>query len=172
MSLEMADWKPLKKRTKRILIASILIVWAVFALGLIVTFVKVDWPDLLRNYIFPLANIVATPIVFYLGFMKGTSKTVETAYDKITEKAKESPTAKRLLKMFEQSEKLFGDDQAVEQITQFFKEARVLVTSPEAKAFFTNATATLKQFSAPTGEQPLPDFKMPALTTKKKKTAA
>jgi hypothetical protein len=52
-----------------------------------------------------------------------------------------------MIKLMAVSDKVFGDDQAVEQVTEFFKEARALVTSPEAKTFFTNASEVLKDFA-------------------------
>ena len=95
-----------------------------------------------------VVSAIATAIALYIGFTKGTSKTVDIALDKLEKRMKVSPTAKRVMKALEMSEKLFGDDQAVFQITHFFKEATELVSSEEAKNFFKNATEALKEFSS------------------------
>ena len=106
-----------------------------------------DYYTMIKDIILPLVGIFATPIAFYIGFTKGTGKTVDVALDRLNEKLKERPTYKRLVKMMEKSDEIFGDDQALEQITGFFREARALVSSPEAKTFFRNATEVLKDFS-------------------------
>lgn len=82
----------------------------------------------------------------------GTRMTGDTLEKKVKKMVNESPTAQRLLKVMEKSDKLFGDDQAVEQITGFFKEARILVSSPEAKNFFTNAMELMKQLGEKTDD--------------------
>ena len=77
----------------------------------------------------------------------GTRMTGDTLEKKVKKMVNDSPTSQRLLKIMEKSDKLFGDDQAVEQITGFFKEARTLVSSSEAKNFFANVTELMKQLS-------------------------
>jgi hypothetical protein len=57
---------------------------------------------------------------------------------------------KRLMKAMEMSDKLFGDEQAIEQVTKFFKEASELVGSPEARSFFKNVTELMKSLSGET----------------------
>ena len=91
---------------------------------------------------------IPTAIALYVGFTRGTGKTIDIALAKIEARTEGSPTIKRLLKLAEMSEKLFADDQAISQITRFFKEAGDLVSSPEAKNFFKNATEALKEFSS------------------------
>jgi CHASE3 domain sensor protein len=83
----------------------------------------------------------------------GTRMTGDTLEKKVKKMVNDSPTAQRLLKIMEKSDKLFGDDQAIAQITGFFKEARALVSSPEAKNFFTNVTELMKQLGEKTDEQ-------------------
>ncbi|GAI39486.1 unnamed protein product, partial [marine sediment metagenome] len=61
-------------------------------------------------------------------------------------RAEKSPTVEALKKMLATSDKLFGDDQAIEQITRFFKEASDLV--PEVKKLLTS----LKQPAPPMKE--------------------
>ena len=101
-------------------------------------------------------------LAVYLGVLKGTGKTVDIALDRIEKRAKESPTAQRLMKLAEMSDKLFGDDQAVEQMTGFFKSARELAeegkrlaSSPEAKNFFVNLTELMKQLGGEGEKKPL-----------------
>jgi hypothetical protein len=57
---------------------------------------------------------------------------------------------KRLMKAMEMTDKLFGDEQAIEQVTKFFKEASELVGSPEARSFFKNVTELMKSLSGET----------------------
>jgi hypothetical protein len=57
---------------------------------------------------------------------------------------------KRLMKAMEMTDKLFGDEQAIEQVTKFFKEASELVGSSEAKNFFRNVTELMKSLSGET----------------------
>jgi len=116
---------------------------------------------ILKDIVLPLMGILATPIAFYLGFTKGTGKTIDIALEKVEAKMKKSPTAQRLLKVLEMSDKLFGDAQTIEQITGFFKEARELVSGPEAKNFFTNVSELMKQLGEKT--EPEVDIKLPTL---------
>jgi hypothetical protein len=104
-----------------------------------------DSYTILKDIALPIMSILATPISFYLGFTKGTGKTIDIAIDKLEKKLKKSPTAQRILKIMEKSDEIFGDNQAVEQITGFFSEARGLVGSQEAKNFFANMTELMKQ---------------------------
>ena len=106
-------------------------------------------------------GILATPIAFYLGFTKGTGKTIDIALEKVELKMKKSPTAQRLLKLLETSDKLFGDEQAVEQITNFFKEARELVGSTEVKNFFTNLTELMKQLGTEKADDATGEIELP-----------
>jgi len=107
----------------------------------------IDSNQLVNTAIAAVIAAIPTAIALYIGLSRGTGKTIDIALDKLEKRSKESPTIQRLIKMMEMSDKLFGDKQAVEQMTSFFKEARELVTSPEAKAFFKNATEALKEFS-------------------------
>jgi hypothetical protein len=97
-----------------------------------------------------IVSAVSTAIPVYIGVVIGVPKEIDNAFDTITKKLQKSPTAQRMLKLMEMSDKLFGDEQAVEQITGFFKEARALVSSPEAKNFFKNMTELMKSLSGET----------------------
>jgi uncharacterized protein YneF (UPF0154 family) len=97
-----------------------------------------------------------------IGMIIGTRMTGDTLEKKLKKMVKDSPTAQRLLKTIKKLDKLFGDDQAVENITGFFKEARELVGSPEAKNFFTNVTELMKQLSTEKTEEKV-EIKMPTL---------
>lgn len=109
-----------------------------------------------------IVNGVFAAIGLYIGFTKGTAKTVDIALDKIQKRSEKSPTFQRLIKAMEMTDKIFGDEQAVEQFIRFFKGAADLVGSPEAKNFFENATELMKSL----GEPQKVSFKMP----EKKKT--
>jgi hypothetical protein len=98
-----------------------------------------------------ILNGVFAAIGLYLGFTKGTDRTVDKILDKIEERSKKSPTAQRLIKALETSDKLFGDDQAIAQITRFFKAAGDLLQSPEAKNLFKN----LSSYSVPVDAPPI-----------------
>lgn len=89
-------------------------------------------------------------VMLMLGVYLGSRMTGDVFEKKFTKIIDKSPTAQRLIKLLEKSDKLFGDEQAVEQFTRFFKEAADLVSSPEAKNFFKNATEALKEFSSET----------------------
>lgn len=122
----------------------------------------IDTYTILKDIVLPIMSIAATPIAFYLGFTKGTGKTIDIAIEKVEAKVKKSPTAQRLLKLMEKSDELFGDDQAVAQITKFFREATSLVSSPEAKNFFTNMTELMKQLGTEKAEE-IEEIKLPTL---------
>ena len=74
---------------------------------------------------------------------------------------KMSPTAQRLLKLLKTSDKLFDDEQTIEQVTGFFKEARELVSSPEAKNFFTNVTKLMKELGEEKTDETTGEIKLP-----------
>jgi hypothetical protein len=88
-------------------------------------------------------NGVFAAIGLYIGMTKGTSKTVDKILDKIEERSKKSATAQRLIKALEASDKLFGDDQTIAQVTRFFKTAGDFLQSQEARTL-------LKAFTMPT----------------------
>jgi hypothetical protein len=97
-----------------------------------------------------IISAVSTAIPVYIGVVIGVPKEFDNAMDTIEKRIQKSPTAKRATKLLELSDKLFGDKQAVEQITGFFKEARELVSSPEAKNFFANVTVLMKDLGSET----------------------
>ena len=114
--------------------------------------------DIVANIIIPaIVSAVSTAIPIYISIRWGIPKEFEVALNMVEKRISKSPTAKRFLKVMEMSDKLFGDEQAVEQITGFFKEARELVSSPEAKQFFANVTILMKQLS----EEPEVKLKLP-----------
>jgi len=82
-----------------------------------------------------------------IGMIIGTRMTGDTLEKKMNKIIDKSPTGQTVKKILGQVDKLLGDDQAVEQITGFFRDARALVSSPEAKNFFKNAADALKDFS-------------------------
>jgi len=104
--------------------------------------------DVVTNIIIPaIVSAVSTAVPLYIGIKIGIPNEIDAVLNKLQERMSKSPTAKRALKMMALSDKLFGDEQAVEQITGFFKEARTLVSSSEAKNFFANVTELMKQLS-------------------------
>jgi len=84
-----------------------------------------------------------------------TGNVFEKKLNKMIDK---SPTAQRFIKLLEKTDKIFGDEQAVEQVTRFFKEAADLVSSPEAKQFFKNVTDLMKELG---GSEKKVSLKMP-----------
>ena len=85
-------------------------------------------------------NAICAAIGLYIGFTRGSAKTVDIIIEKLQKRLEKSPAAQRLMKAIETTDKLFGDDQAVEQVTRFFREASNLLSSPEAKNFIANLT--------------------------------
>ncbi len=88
-------------------------------------------------------NAICAAIGLYIGFTRGSAKTVDIIIEKLQKRLEKSPAAQRLMKAIETTDKLFGDDQAVEQVTRFFREASNLLSSPEAKNFIANLTALM-----------------------------
>ena len=84
-----------------------------------------------------------------VGMIIGTRMTGNIFEKKLNKMINKSATAQRFMKLLEKADKIFGDDQAVEQVTRFFKEATDLVSSPEAKNFFKNVTEIMKGLSGP-----------------------
>lgn len=97
--------------------------------------------------ILSLVTSILSPIALYFAFKKGAEETIDIAIKKVEEKTKTSPTAQRVADLLAATDKIFGDDQLVQSITRFFKEAGDLVSSPEAKNFFKNTTQLLKEFT-------------------------
>lgn len=110
-----------------------------------------------------IVSAVSTAIPIYISIKWGIPKEFEVALNMVEKRVSRSPTAKRLFKVMKMSDKLFGDEQAVEQITGFFKEARELVSSPEAKNFFANVTELMKDL----GSEKKVELKMPKKEVKK-----
>lgn len=96
-----------------------------------------------------ILNGVITATAIYIGFRKGTEKTVDVIIEKLRKQLGGSPTAQRLIKAIETSDKLFGDDQAIEQITRFFKSGAELLSSQEARNFFKNLSALISPANPP-----------------------
>lgn len=94
-----------------------------------------------------ILNCISLAIGAYIGMSMGSKRTVSIALDEIEKRSKKSPTAQRALKAMEMLDKVFGDDQAIEQVTRFFREAGDLVSSPEAKNFFKNITGIMRGLS-------------------------
>ena len=92
-----------------------------------------------------------------IGMYLGTRFTGDVFERKLNKMIEKSATAQRLTKLLEMSDKLFGDEQAIEQFTRFFKEAADLVSSPEAKNFFANVTELMKDL----GGEPEVKLKLP-----------
>lgn len=111
--------------------------------------------ELIWEVIKILAGPILTAIALYFGMIRGTGKTVDVALVKIEKRMKESPTAQRLSKSLELVDKLFGDDEAVENIKGLIKDARELVGSPEAKNFFKNVTMLIEQLGGEPEKKPL-----------------
>ena len=92
-----------------------------------------------------------------IGMYLGTRFTGDVFERKLNKMIEKSATAQRFTKLLEMSDKLFESEQAVEQVTGFFKEARELVSSPEAKAFFKNVTELMRDL----GSKPEVKIKLP-----------
>ena len=92
-----------------------------------------------------------------IGMYLGTRFTGDVFEKKVRSIIDKSPTAQKLAVLLEKTDKILGDEQAVEQFTRFFKEAADLVSSKEAKNFFKNVTELMKDL----GSEPEVKLKLP-----------
>ena len=90
---------------------------------------------------------VFNAIAFMVGMRLGTKASANEAEKRVMKMLNKSSTVTRLTKLLEKSDELFGDDQLVEQVTKFFKEASDLVSSNEARNFFKNVSTALIELS-------------------------
>lgn len=111
-----------------------------------------------------IVSAVANGVMIYIGFSRGSAKTVDLAIEKLEKRAQKSPTAQRLQKIMEASDRLFGDDKAVEQMSKFMKEGTELMSdlnrlakSPEAKEILVITAAFLNRLLNPPEPQDNPD---------------
>jgi len=110
-----------------------------------------------------LVAAILNGVSLAVGMIIGTRMTGDVFEKKFKNIVDKSPTAKRIMKLLEKVDVLFGDEQAVEQFTRFFREAADLVGSEEAKSFFKNVTELMKDLSEPQKV----GFKMPKREGKK-----
>jgi len=154
----------LKRKTWLIVIVIIVVSTA---LSVFVSSYSTSKIDPMTQIVLPaIVSAVSTAVPLYIGIVLGIPKEIDVVMDSLEARLSKSPTAQRAKRFLELSDKMFGDDQAIAQVTSFFREARELVSSPEAKNFFKNATELMKQFTskeAPT--QPLITMPMKPKTT-------
>lgn len=103
-----------------------------------------------------------------IGMIIGTRMTGDVFEKKIMKIMKKSPTVKSLAKFVKKADKMFEEGKAealIEKVTKFFDDASELVSSPEAKNFFKNVTAVMKDLS---GEEL--DIKLPKKPEKPEKS--
>lgn len=89
-------------------------------------------------------------ISLLVGLYIGTRKSAKEVRKEIEDMIKTSETAQAI-------GKIVTDQKLIDEATKFFKEARELVSSPEAKNFFKNVTEVLKELSG----EPKVKIKMP-----------
>lgn len=111
-----------------------------------------------------IVSAVANGVMIYVGFSRGSAKTIDLTIEKMEQRARESPTAQRLLKIMEASDRLFGDDEAVGQMSKFFKEGTELMSdlnrlakSSEAKEVLVITAAFLNHLLNPPEPQDNPE---------------
>ena len=96
----------------------------------------VELDQLLLVLFSAVVNGVVIAVAMYIGFRKGLEKAVDIIVERMRKRVEESPTASKVVKAIEASDRLFGDGQVVEQMTRFFKSAADLLSSQEARRFF------------------------------------
>ncbi len=90
------------------------------------------------NLLLPyLLNAITLIVGLYLG-SRVTSKNIIKEVDEWMERSE----------FFQELKKMAKEQELIPKATEFFEEATKLVTSPEAKNFFGNATKVLKEFSS------------------------
>lgn len=100
-----------------------------------------------------LLNAVLSGLMLAIGMIVGTRMSAKNMRKEMEDWMKQS-------EMFQYLKKFITDQTLIERATTFFDEATKLVSSPEAKSFFANATKALKEFSgAPEVEVKLPEKK-------------
>lgn len=87
-------------------------------------------------------------ISLMFGLIIGTRLTGNTLEKMIRKVMKDSKTLQKVEGVLVKLDKILGDENVINEVTKFFKEASKLVTSPEAKQFFKNAAELMKEFSS------------------------
>ena len=97
-----------------------------------------------------LVNLISAAIsgsFLMIGIYFGERLTSRAIPKIMTETISKAPMVAKLSEMMEAINSILGNKEKMEKVIGFFEEARNLMTSPEAKNFFINATVALKQFT-------------------------
>jgi len=86
--------------------------------------------------------------MLFIGIYLGSKMSARTIKKELLATADESETVQKLKKMLNDPEFEGNLSKLLNNAAGFFEEAKVLVSSPEAKNFFKNASALVEQFSS------------------------
>ncbi|GAH06735.1 unnamed protein product [marine sediment metagenome] len=95
-----------------------------------------------------LLNYLLQGVFLIVGIYIGERVTMRGLEKRLTRMFNKSKTGQRLLTLINNPSLEKDLNALLKNAAGFFEEARVLVSSPEAKNFFENATELLKQFSS------------------------
>jgi len=121
-----------------------------------------------EQIIIMIVSAILNGTMLALGMVLGTRLTARTMRKEVDDVIEKSPTLKVLTTFLKNANKMFEEDKVNEligKVTKFFDDAGELVSSPDAKNFFKNATVALKDFSS----EPEVKLKLPEKTKKKVK---
>jgi len=82
------------------------------------------------------------------GLYLGMNLSIDRLISKMDKRLRASPITQRIEQLLIATEKVTGNDQAIEQITNFFKEARELTKSQEVKNLLITVTDLIKELSS------------------------
>lgn len=83
-----------------------------------------------------------------VGLYLGMNLSIDRLIGKMDKRLRASPITQRIEQLLIATEKVTGDEQAIEQITKFFREARELTKSEEVKNLLTTVTELVKDLSS------------------------
>ncbi len=86
--------------------------------------------------------------MLFIGIYLGSKMSARTIKKELLATADESVTVHKIKKMFNDPEFEGNLKKLLDNASGFFEEAKVLVSSPEAKNFFKNASELIEQFSS------------------------
>ena len=100
----------------------------------------------------PVIDAVINGVMLFLGVFLGAKFSAREIKKALTSGAEGSETVQKLKKLI--NDPKFEQDLSnlLSSAAGFFEEAKTLVSSPEAKNFFKNATELMKQFSSESPE--------------------
>lgn len=108
-----------------------------------------------------IVNALISGTLSAVGLYLGMNLALNRVINKVDKRVRDSPITKRFEDLVKATEKVTGDNQAVDEITKFFREARELAKSEETKNLLRTLTELVKEMSSTTEklEIKLPEVK-------------